>query len=54
MLSEVLGLDYDDLPEEENHVVSHYVLTDFPNVNLYVMIAEDEFKVLQVWLDDDE
>lgn len=52
MLNEIQGLDYDEIPEEENKTIGYYTMIDFPEINLYIDVEEG--KILEVWLSEEE
>lgn len=51
-LNEILGIDYEEISEEENHVIGYYTLVDYPEVNLY--INQETGKVIEVWLSEED
>lgn len=50
MLSEILGLDYEEV--ENDTVVGLYSLKDFPEVNMYIDMENN--KVIEVFLIGDD
>lgn len=51
MLNEIMGIEYDEMSDEDNHVVGYYTLSDYPEVNLYIDMETN--KVIDVWLDEE-
>lgn len=50
MLSEILGIDYDDMVDDR--AAGCYSLMSFPEINMYIDVENN--KILEVWLEEDE